>query len=63
LNHTQLVANYSGALGSTNTAVNAATGLKPGMGANGNSFGLLSLASTASVFDSRQVVMNLRLRF
>jgi hypothetical protein len=62
-NHTQLVANYAGALGSTNTAVNAATGLKPGMGANGNSFGLLSLGSTSSVADPRQVVMNLRFRF
>jgi trimeric autotransporter adhesin len=63
LNNTQLAANYSGALGSTNTAVNAANGLKPGMGANGNTFGTLSLSSTGSVFDPRQVVMNLRLRF
>jgi hypothetical protein len=63
LNNTQLAANYSGALGSTNTALNAASGLKPGMGANGNTFGTLTLASTASVFDPRQVVMNLRLRF
>ena len=63
VNNTQLAANYSGALGSTNTAVNAASGLKAGMGANGNTFGVLTLVSTASVFDPRQVVMNLRLRF
>ena len=63
LNNTQLAANYSGALGSTNTAVNAASGLQPGMGANGNSFGTLSLASTGSVYDPRQIVMSLRLRF
>ena len=62
-NHTQLIANYSGALGSTNTAVNAASGLKPGMGSSGNSFGTLSLSGTSSVADPRQVVMNLRLRF
>jgi hypothetical protein len=59
LNHTELSGNYSGALGSTNTALNAASGLKPGMGANGNTFGTLSLAA----FDPRQVIMNLRLRF
>ena len=63
LNSTQLAANYSGALGSTNTALNPVSGLVPGMGANGNTFGTLSLASTASVFDPRQVVMNVRLRF
>jgi hypothetical protein len=63
LNHTQLAANYSGALGSTNTALSPASGLLPGMGANGNSFGTLALTSTASVFDPRQVTMNLRLRF
>jgi hypothetical protein len=63
LNGTQLAANYSGALGSTNTALNAASGLRPGMGSNGNTFGVLSLASTSSVFDPRQVTMNLRLRF
>ena len=63
LNHTQLAANYSGGLGGTNTAVNAANGLKPGMGANGNTFGTLSLSSTGSVFDPRQVIMNLRVRF
>jgi hypothetical protein len=62
-NHTQLLANYSGGLGSTNTAVNAVSGLKPGMGSSGNSFGTLSLSSTSSVADPRQVVMNLRLRF
>jgi hypothetical protein len=33
------------------------------MGANGNTFGVLSLSSTSSVFDPRQVIMNLRLRF
>jgi len=43
--------------------VNTTNGLKPGMGANGNTFGTLSLASTFSVFDPRQVVMNVRLRF
>ena len=59
LNHTELSGNYSGALGSTNTALSAASGLKPGMGANGNTFGTLSL----SAFDPRQVIMNLRLRF
>jgi len=63
LNNTQFSTNYSGALGGTNTAVSTASGLKPGMGANGNTFGVLSLASTGSVFDPRQVVMNLRLRF
>src|SRR5262249_18337940 len=63
LNNTQLAANYSGALGGTDTAVNAASGLQPGMGANGNPFGVLTLAGTNSVFDPRQVVMNLRLRF
>lgn len=63
LNHTQFAANYDGALGSTNTAVNTTNGLKPGMAANGNTFGTLSLASTVSVFDPRQVVMNVRLRF
>jgi trimeric autotransporter adhesin len=63
LNNTQMAANFSGALGSTNTAVNAASGLKPGMGASGNSFGVQSLSSTGSVFDPRQVVMSLRLRF
>jgi hypothetical protein len=63
LNHTELAANYSGALGSTNTALSPANGLKPGMGANGNTFGVLTLAGTNSVFDPRQVVMNLRLRF
>jgi hypothetical protein len=62
-NHTQFAANYDGALGSTNTALNAANGLRPGMGASGNTFGTLTLASTASVFDPRQIVMNLRLRF
>jgi hypothetical protein len=62
-NHTQFAANYSGALGSTNTAVSAASGLKPGMGANGNTFGVLSLTGTGSVFDPRQIVMNVRLRF
>jgi len=46
LNNTQLSANYSGALGGTNVAVNAASGLKPGMGANGNTFGVLTLAGT-----------------
>ena len=61
LNHTQFAANYDGALRSTNTAVT--NGLKPGMAANGNAFGALSLASTVSVFDLRQVVMNVRLRF
>ena len=63
LNHTQFAANYDGALGSTNTAVNTTNGLKPAMAVNGNTFGTLSLASTVSVFDSRQVVMNVRLRF
>jgi hypothetical protein len=63
LNNTQLAGNYSGALGSTNTALNATNGLKPGMGASGDSFGVLSLSSTSSVFDPRQVVLNLRLRF
>ena len=63
LNHTQFAANYSGALGSTNTAVNSASGLRPGMGANGNTFGVLTLGGTNSVFDPRQVVMNLRLQF
>jgi hypothetical protein len=63
LNNTQLAANYSGALGSTNTALSAASGLRPGMAANGNTFGVITLAGTNSVFDPRQVVMNLRLRF
>src|SRR5439155_13784322 len=63
LNSTQFAANYDGALGSTNTALNAANGLRPGMGASGNTFGTLSLSGTGSVFDPRQVVMNLRLRF
>lgn len=63
LNHTQFAANNDGALGSTNTAVNTTNCLKPGMGPNGNTFGTLSLASTVSVFDPRQVVMNVRLRF
>jgi len=63
LNNTQFAANFDGGLGGTNTAVNAASGLRPGMGANGNTFGTLALTSTASVFDPRQVVMNLRLRF
>ena len=62
-NSTQFAANYDGGLGSTNTAVNAASGLRPGMGASGNTFGTLALTSTGSVFDPRQVVMNLRLRF
>ncbi|MEP6715057.1 MAG: TonB-dependent receptor, partial [Terriglobia bacterium] len=62
-NHTQFAANYSGALGGTNTAVSAASGLTPGMGANGNTFGTLSLSGTGSVFDPRQIVMNVRLRF
>src|SRR5215831_17772484 len=63
LNNTQFQANYSGALGGTNVALTPASGLKPGMGANGNTFGVLTLAGTGSVFDPRQVVMNLRLRF
>ena len=63
LNNTQLAANYSGGLGSTNTAINTTTGLKPGMGASGNTFGVLSLGSTGSVFDPRQVVFNARFRF
>jgi trimeric autotransporter adhesin len=63
LNNTQMSASFSGNLGSTNTAVNAANGLKPGMGANGNSFGTQALASTGSVYDPRQVILNLRLRF
>src|SRR6185437_9903364 len=49
LNNTQLAANYSGALGSTNTAVSAASGLRPRMAANGNTFGVLSLTGTGSV--------------
>lgn len=61
--HTQLSANYTGALGGANVAVNAASGLKPGMGANGDTFGILTLAGTGRVFDARQVVMNVRLRF
>ena len=63
LNHTQLAANYDGALGSTNTAINTATGLRPGMGANGNTFGTLALTGPGSAFDPRQVTLNLRLRF
>ena len=63
LNHTELAANYSGALGSTNTALSPASGLVPGMGTNGNAFGTLALSSTGSVFDPRQVIMNLRLVF
>jgi hypothetical protein len=62
-NHTQFAANYDGGLGSTNTALNAANGLRPGMGSAGNTFGTLSLSSTAAVFDPRQIVMNVRLRF
>ena len=30
---------------------------------NGNTFGVLTLAGTGSVFDPRQVIMNARLRF
>jgi len=63
LNHTQFSSNYSGALGSTNTALSAASGLKPGMGASGNTFGTLTLAGTNTVFDARQIVMNARVRF
>jgi hypothetical protein len=63
LNHTELAANYNGSLGGTNTAVNAAGGLMPGMGTNGNGFGTLGLFSTGSVFDPRQVILNLRLQF
>jgi hypothetical protein len=33
------------------------------MSANGNTFGVLTLAGTGSVFDPRQVIMNARLRF
>src|SRR5437764_8622883 len=63
LNSTQFAANYDGGLGSTNTAVNAASGLRPCLGANGNTFGTLALSGTGSVFDPRQVTMNVRLRF
>jgi len=59
LNRTQLNTSYNGALGNTNTAVNATTGLKAGMGTSGDSFGTIGVAA----FDPRQVVMNLRLRF
>jgi len=67
LNHTQLNTNYSGNLGSTNTAcgstacgaASTTTGLMPGMGASGDSFGTIGVGA----FDPRQVVMNVRLRF
>jgi hypothetical protein len=63
LNNTQFAANYNGNLGSTNTAINAASGLRPGMGASGDTFGTMALTGTGSVFDPRQVVLNLRLQF
>jgi hypothetical protein len=58
LNHTQLNGAYAGNLGATNTAVNAAKGLLPGMGVT-DTFGTIGVAP----FYPRQVVMNLRLRF
>jgi hypothetical protein len=58
LNHTQLNGTYNGNLGGTQTAVNAAKGLVPGMG-NSDTYGTIGVAA----FDPRQVVMNLRLRF
>jgi hypothetical protein len=58
LNNTQLSGAYSGALGSTQTAVNASKGLVPGMGTS-DTFGTIGVGA----FDPRQVVMNLRFRF
>ena len=40
-----------------------ATATMRGLIVNADDFGTLSLSSTASVFDPRQIVMNVRLRF
>jgi hypothetical protein len=58
LNHTQFSGAYSGGLGSTNTATNLTTGLKPGMGSS-STFGTRGLGT----FDPREVILNLRFRF
>jgi hypothetical protein len=58
LNSTQISSSYSGALGNTQTTVNAAQGLLPGMGQS-ETYGTRSL----STFDPREVILNLRLRF
>jgi hypothetical protein len=58
LNHTQFSGSYSGALGGTVTAPNAALGLVPGMG-NSNSFGTRGLAT----FNPRQIQLRAAIRF
>lgn len=58
LNHTELSGGYSGGLGGTNTATNAAKGLLPGMGTS-DTYGTIGIAS----FDPRQVVLSLHVRF
>ncbi|MFB3777754.1 MAG: TonB-dependent receptor domain-containing protein [Bryobacteraceae bacterium] len=58
LNHTQFNGAYTGNLGSTNTATNATTGLKPGMGSS-STFG----TKGNGTFDPREVILNLRFRF
>ena len=58
LNHTELSGTYAGGLGSTNTAINAAKGLVPGMGTT-DTYGTIGVTA----FDPRQIVLNLRFRF
>ncbi|MGH9371914.1 MAG: hypothetical protein ACRD15_10330, partial [Vicinamibacterales bacterium] len=58
LNHTQFSGSYTGALGGTNLATNAALGLAPGMG-SANNYGTRNMAT----FNPRQVQLRAALRF
>jgi len=58
LNHTELSGAFAGGLGSTNTAINPAKGLVPGMGTT-DTYGTIGVGA----FDPRQIVLNLKLRF
>jgi hypothetical protein len=58
LNHTQFSGSYTGELGGTVTAPNAALGLVPGMG-NANNYGTRGMAT----FNPRQIMLRAALRF
>jgi len=58
LNNRQLNGAYSGALGNTQTTIDASKGLQPGMGQS-ETFGTIGL----STFTPREVILNVKVRF
>jgi hypothetical protein len=58
LNHPELSSAFSGSVGSTTTAANAATGLQAGMGSSAG-YGAVGQGT----FAPRQITLSLRIRF